>query len=132
MTPLPARRLWLASAGLAVLLASATGCGSAAGTTMQPAPASSSSGTTTMPATATEIMIEDFGYSTPPSVAAGSTVSVMNMDGEAHTVTADSGGAFDVVVPAGATVTFTAPTTPGSFAFHCDYHASMHGELVVR
>jgi plastocyanin len=77
------------------------------------------------------IMIESFRFQVPATVAPGSTVSVMNMDGEAHTVTADSGGAFDVTVPAGGTVTFTAPSGPGSYAFHCLYHGSMQGVLVV-
>jgi plastocyanin len=78
------------------------------------------------------IMIQGFAYSTPASVAPGAPVAVMNMDGEAHTVTADSGGAFDVPAAAGATVTFRAPTTPGSYAFHCAYHGNMHGVLIVR
>ena len=74
--------------------------------------------------------ISGFAYQVPASVSPGATVSVMNMDGEAHTVTADE-GAFDVVVAGGATSTFTAPTTPGTYAFHCTYHANMHGVLVV-
>ena len=77
-------------------------------------------------------MIQDFGYQVPASVSPGATVSVMNMDGEAHTVTADSGGAFDVQAAAGATGTFTAPETPGSYPFHCTYHGNMHGVLVVK
>ena len=78
------------------------------------------------------VHIQDFGYQVPASVSPGATVSVMNMDGEAHTVTADEGGAFDVTVPGNATGTFTAPTTPGTYAFHCTYHGNMHGVLVVR
>jgi plastocyanin len=54
------------------------------------------------------------------------------MDGEAHTVTADSAKAFDVKVGAGSVTTFTAPTTPGSYPFHCTYHGNMHGVLIVR
>jgi plastocyanin len=78
------------------------------------------------------IMIQNFAYKAPASVAPGATVSVMNMDGEAHTVTADTGSAFGVTVPPGKTVTLTAPTAPGSYAFHCEYHANMHGTLVVK
>jgi plastocyanin len=55
----------------------------------------------------------------------------MNMDGEAHTVTSDT-GAFDVKAPASATVTFKAPMTPGRYPFHCTYHSNMHGTLVVK
>ena len=77
-------------------------------------------------------MIDNFQYKTPASVSPGATVRVMNMDAQAHTVTADTGNAFGVTVPAGATVTFTAPATAGSYAFHCEYHANMHGSLVVK
>jgi plastocyanin len=135
-------------AGCALAIGVLAGCGSAgaggqsaAASTAGSSPASSaarsssgSSGTgqASMPAGATTIMIESFAYTTPPTVAPGSTVQVMNMDQESHTVTADSGSAFDVTSPAGQTVTFTAPTTPGTYAFHCTYHGNMHGVLVVR
>lgn len=78
------------------------------------------------------IHISSFMYAVPASVPPGATVSVMNMDGENHTVTADSGHAFDVKATAGGTVTFTAPSKPGSYPFHCTYHSNMHGVLVVR
>jgi plastocyanin len=78
------------------------------------------------------VHIQDFGYQVPDSVSPGATVSVMNMDGEAHTVTADEGGAFDAQVTGDATGSFTAPMEPGSYPFHCTYHSNMHGVLVVR
>ncbi|WP_230209346.1 cupredoxin domain-containing protein [Nostocoides sp. HKS02] len=56
----------------------------------------------------------------------------MNMDGENHTVTADSGNAFDAKATAGTTVTFVAPAKAGTYPFHCAYHANMHGVLVVK
>ena len=85
-----------------------------------------------MAAGKTTIMIEKFAYTTPASVSPGATVEVMNMDGSAHTVTADSGNAFDVKATPGKTVTFTAPTEPGTYDFHCTYHSNMHGTLVVK
>ena len=42
----------------------------------------------------------------PPSVSPGAMVTVMNKDGEAHTVTADSDGAFDDKATAGASTQF--------------------------
>lgn len=59
-------------------------------------------------------------------------ISVHNQDDTAHTVTADSGAAFNVNVPASGTATFTAPTRPGSYPFHCTYHANMHATLTIR
>jgi plastocyanin len=114
-----------------------TGCSSStAGTaaTGQPSSAMSMPSTTggSMSATATTIMIENFSYATPGSVGPGATVSVMNMDGDAHTVTSDTDGAFAVTVSASSTATFTAPATAGTYDFHCDYHSNMHGTLVVK
>jgi plastocyanin len=76
------------------------------------------------------IHIHDFHYTVAASVPAGAKVEVMNMDGEAHTVTADADG-FDVQVPAGQLMTFTAPSMPGRYPFHCAYHSNMHGTLIV-
>jgi hypothetical protein len=65
-------------------------------------------------------------------VAAGSMVTVMNMDTAAYTVTSDDGHSFSVKVAAGATATFKAPGEPGSYPFHGDATAGMHGVLTVR
>jgi plastocyanin len=75
-------------------------------------------------------MIEGFAFTTPVSVSPGAKVTVKNMDGVAHTVTADSGGAFDSPAPPGDS-SFTAPSAPGSYPFHCKVHPEMHGVLVV-
>ena len=61
----------------------------------------------------------------------GARITVTNKDSEAHTVTADAGGAFDVVVPPGASKTFQAPGKAGAYRYHCTYHANMHGTLTV-
>lgn len=90
-----------------------------------------SAGQSAPPAAADSITISSFAYSVPTSVAPGATITVTNKDSVAHTVTTDSGGAFDVMVPAGGTASFKAPSTPGSYAFHCTIHPSMHGTLVV-
>jgi plastocyanin len=95
-----------------------------------PSTAGASNGSTTMAAEAT-IHIKSFAYTGTDSVPAGATVTVMNMDSEAHTVTADD-GSFDAVVKAGASTTFTAPTKPGTYTYHCTYHSNMHGTLTVK
>lgn len=78
------------------------------------------------------IMIKDFKYSGPSSVKPGTKITVMNGDSEAHTVTADSSnGGFDVNVAPGKSATFTAPSSAGSYAFHCTFHSNMHGTLKV-
>lgn len=78
------------------------------------------------------ITIKDFNYRVSGPVHPGDKVTVKNLDNVAHTVTADTGNAFDVKVPPGTTKTFTAPPKAGTYAFHCTYHATMHGKLVVK
>lgn len=78
------------------------------------------------------ITIKDFKYTVPASVAPGAKISVKNNDQVAHTVTADSGKAFDDMADPGKTTTFTAPMKPGSYKFHCTFHGNMHGTLVVK
>jgi plastocyanin len=65
------------------------------------------------------------------SVPAGSTVTVKNNSSAQHTVTEDTGGGFNVTIDAGKTATFTAPSTPGTYKYHCNIHSFMHGTLTV-
>lgn len=56
-------------------------------------------------------------------------VTITNKDGDSHTFTTDPAGVHIIIAP-GAKATFKAPKK-GSYAVHCDYHAEMHGTLVV-
>ncbi len=96
------------------------------------AAASSTTTLSTVPASTGTITIKNFAFQGPGAVAPGAKITVTNQDSEAHTVTADSGGAFNVTVPAGSSATFTAPSAPGTYAFHCNFHGNMHGSLVVQ
>lgn len=78
------------------------------------------------------ITIKDYGFKGPVSVTPGASITIKNEDTVTHTVTADSGGAFDVTVNAGSSAKLTAPSKPGSYPYHCTFHAEMHGTLVVK
>jgi plastocyanin len=78
------------------------------------------------------ITIEDFQFSDPDSVAPGTEIMVENLDSSAHTVTAEGDGGFDVTVNGDDTVTFTAPSKPGSYPYICNFHGDMTGTLVVK
>ena len=129
--PLQPTRRAVVSCVCAVALGTLTACGSTGSST---GAASSSSAPTAGSATATSsapvITIKDFGFTAPSSVGPGAEISVDNMDSVAHTVTANSGNAFDDPAPPGKS-SFTAPTEPGSYPFHCNIHPEMHGNLVV-
>jgi plastocyanin len=113
----------------AVLLVAACSAG-----TKQAPPSTSSSpaSPTAMQASGPTISIADFKFSSPPAVPPGAKVTVTNSDGAEHTVTADSGNAFDVEVDGKGTATLTAPSQPGTYAYHCNYHPMMHGQLIVQ
>lgn len=106
---------------LALLTVPILGLAGCAGAEETPAPPDSASGPPTIQ-----------GYKFPALTAApGATVSVIDGDGEPHTVTADDGsfdtGSFDGSAPG----TFVAPTEPGTYPIHCTIHPSMHGTLTV-
>jgi len=78
-----------------------------------------------------DITISGTAFSDVKPVKAGATVTVKNEDGFAHTVTADNGEFNTNNIDGGKTVTFTAPSTAGSYKFHCNIHSNMHATLVV-
>jgi plastocyanin len=92
---------------------------------------SMASGGMKMPANAPMITIKDFMFAVTGKIHPGEKIMVMNQDSEAHTVTADSGNAFNVAVPASSTATLTAPSKAGTYKFHCNIHSNMHGVLTV-
>jgi plastocyanin len=143
-------RLGIGVAGTALALTALAACGSSnsststSGASSMPSMSSSTSGASGMSGMSSPssmsssdmqgmatITIKSYKYTGTTTVAPGTTVMVTNQDSVAHTVTADQGSAFDVTVPAGGMVHFTAPTKPGTYAYHCTYHAEMHGTLTV-
>jgi plastocyanin len=75
------------------------------------------------------LTVSGFAFPASTQAAASSDLKIVNKDGTPHTVTADT-GEFDVDVPAtGATL--KVPSKPGTYAFHCKIHSTMHGSLVV-
>ena len=72
-----------------------------------------------------------FKFTTSPAKA-GATVTIKNTTSVQHTVTADTtAGGFDVTVDPGKSMTFTAPSKPGVYKFHCNIHTYMTGALTV-
>lgn len=119
------RRLAAVSAALSVSTAIVlSGCSSDQTT----APATSA------PAAANTIVIKNFAFSPADlTVAPGAKVTVTNEDTVAHTVTATGDKAFDTGdIAGGKTVTFTAPSTDGSYPYICSIHTYMQGTLVVK
>lgn len=123
----------------ATMLAAAILIAPACGKSTQDTPASSPPASTSSsaapsspaPASAATITIDGFKY-TDVTVPAGARITVVNNDSAEHTVTSDASGGFNVEVEGKHQATFTAPTQPGTYPFHCTYHPSMHGVLTVQ
>ena len=111
------------------LLAGAGACSSSSGSSGTAKPPASSA---PAPAASATITISNFTFTGPTPVSPGATVAVTNSDSVEHTVTSDGPNQFDVQAPSGQTVMFKAPTTPGTYPFHCTIHPDMHGSLIVK
>ena len=117
----------LATGLLVVTLVALVAC-SSYGTKTTPLPT-----TTATPAgTVNQVSIEGFAFN-PSSITvpAGTTVTWTNNDSVTHTVTSDSGAFDSGNLAPGKTFTFTF-SQPGSFAYHCKIHTSMHATVVVQ
>jgi plastocyanin len=113
-------------AAVAIIAASCNGSGpSAYG-------ASASTAATTTAATATNAATIK-GFSFQPEVLkvkVGAKVTWTNDDTVAHTVTADTTSFASGNLQPGGSFSFTF-TRPGTYAYHCSIHPSMHGSVVV-
>ena len=79
------------------------------------------------------LAIKDYAFSPVNlTVKAGATVTVKNNDTVPHTVTGDTAAFDSGNIPVGTTGTFTAPTKPGTYTFHCTIHPTMKGTLIVE
>lgn len=141
------RRRVVTALGAAVTLAALAGaCGSSSHSSAQArisstiassttSPVSSSAAPTSSPAAAAAA-IEIKNYKFVPAditVTPGETVRVRNDDSVTHTMTSQAPNkAFDTgSIDPGATATFTAPSTAGSYSYICSIHPFMRGTLTV-
>lgn len=69
---------------------------------------------------------------TSVTVAAGAEVEVENEGEKPHTATADDGAFDSGTIEPGASGSITAPSEPGTYAFHCTIHPNMTGTLTVE
>lgn len=76
--------------------------------------------------------IANFSFQPSSSaVAVGGTVTWTNNDSMPHTVTADDGSFNSGPISPGTTFSHTF-STPGTVSYHCSFHPSMHGSIVVQ
>ncbi|GAA2833557.1 cupredoxin family copper-binding protein [Kitasatospora sp. CM 4170] len=156
------RRTALAVGAAALLLLGAAGCSSDGGgepktptATASPSPASSPSptspvspsksptataspsatGTASGSAAAGQVTVTIKNFLFNPAtftVAPGAKITVTNQDSAGHTLTAINKEFDTGLLEQGQSATITAPSAPGSYAYHCDIHPNMTGTLVVQ
>jgi plastocyanin len=121
----------VAAAGLLMLVAACSGSSDTTSSPSTPSSAPTATSSEEAGGGGADITIKGFRY-TPLQVAPGTTITVTNQDDAEHTVTSDTKGQFDSGdADKGEPVTFKAPTSPGTYQYHCKYHASMHGSISV-
>jgi plastocyanin len=136
------KRFGLFWAAMCLIAAVATACGGSStstketgtGTATATASPTGTEEATSAPAAAgaATIMIMNMSFGEPITVPPGAQVTIKNDDSAEHSVTSDTAGKFDVDVDGKEQGTLNAPTEPGEYAFHCKYHPSMHGTLIVK
>ena len=136
------KRFGLFCAAMCLVAAFATACGGSdtstqekeTGTATATASPTTTAAQTSEPAAAgaATITIANMSFGEPITVSPGVKITIKNDDSAEHSVTSDTAGKFDVHVDGKEQGTLTAPTEPGEYAFHCTYHPSMHGTLIVK
>jgi plastocyanin len=106
-------------------------CAPAAVATSSPgntAPSSASVGSTGI----VSVNISNFAFDPGSiSIRVGETVTWTNQDGATHNVAADDGSFKSGSLGQGDTFSYTF-NTAGTFTYHCGFHASMLGTVIVQ
>jgi plastocyanin len=124
------------SSGSTKTPAAATGvAGTVSGAASSLAGAASSAASSAAAAvTGSQIVIDNFKFAPVTlTVSPGQKVTVDNKDSTTHTLTAKTGSAFNTGdIASGASATFTAPSTAGTYPYICTIHQFMNGTLIVK
>ena len=114
-------------AAVAIIAAACNGTGPSA----YGAPASTAATTTTAATAINAATIKSFSFQPDVlKVKVGAKTTWTNDDAVAHTVTADTNSFASGNLQPGGSFSFTF-TRPGTYAYHCSIHPSMHGSVVV-
>jgi plastocyanin len=83
-------------------------------------------------ATEVAVSISGFAFNPDPiTITAGTTVTWTNEDSAAHTATQDGGGFQSGTLNQGDSFSQVFDT-PGTYEYHCEFHANMHGTIIVQ
>jgi plastocyanin len=126
------KSLLITAVALAVLALAACSTTSGATTTTTAGATTTTAGTTTTADSSTTVTIHNLAFEPGTlTVTVGTTVTWVNNDGMAHTVTADDGTFDSGSLAAGKTFQFTFDQV-GDFTYHCSIHSTMQGTISVK
>jgi plastocyanin len=120
---------WFGATLVTLILGFGGAIGLADGYQSTPA-ATAAAATTSTPSPRLEIKQFQFSQATL-TVPVGTTVTWVNQDEDAHTVTADNGGFASAGLDRGEQFSYRF-TTPGTYAYHCALHPHMTARIVVK
>jgi plastocyanin len=122
-------RSTVAAVALAV---SISACGSHAPPSTRTASHSARSASRQPPVKATRIAISDYAYQPAKiTVASGASLTFSNRDQTPHTATGTPNGFDTGAIKPGQSKTITV-SKPGTYTYYCQFHAFMHGTIIVR
>ncbi|HEX4429288.1 MAG TPA: cupredoxin domain-containing protein [Frankiaceae bacterium] len=122
-------RSTVAAVALAV---SISACGSHTPPSTRTASHSARSASRQRPVKATRITISDYAYQPAKiTVASGASLTFSNRDQTPHTATGTPNGFDTGRIKPGQSKTITV-SKPGTYAYYCQFHAFMHGTIIVR
>jgi plastocyanin len=124
---------------LFTLSALVAGCGSDSPSAASSSPSAASSSPAAKPVAVSapasgRVSVSITGYAFHPAriaVTPGTKITFINHDQQPHTASSSNSSAFDKTVIAGARATVRL-TKPGTYTYYCQFHAFMHGTLVVK
>ncbi|MFL5759861.1 MAG: cupredoxin family copper-binding protein [Thermomicrobiales bacterium] len=95
-------------------------------------PAASPAASTNGGATEQAVTIQGFAFNPPTlTIPVGTTVTWTNQDSAPHTATSNDGAFQSGKLDQGKSYSFTFDKA-GTYDYHCEYHANMHGTITVQ
>ena len=128
------KRLALLALMAAVVACSGVGDTATGSQTLSPTTTTAAASTDTSVApTGPTLTIEGRSFGRAPEVAAGETLTIVNLDSTRHTFSSSDGAWEQVQLPVESQVSFTVPDSlsPGRYVFFCAVHSDMSGSLTV-
>ena len=125
------KKIGMVLAAMAVTGVLVTACGGS-GSSGESAATTTASEESSSAVAGPTLTIASMAFGKPLTVAPGTEINIVNNDTVEHSVTSDTAGAFDQDVDGHEKATLTAPSQPCEYPFHCSYHPTMKGTLIVK